>query len=144
LPDEFDPLGGYPDFNRVQAYTRAFIVLSHAEIETYLEGWAKDITSACESVWKSSTRVTNPFAFLLATISERVEIANSLADAKGKDVPTRLLDESIKLFQRHYKQIKDNHGIKEKNFWTLFAPLGVPSGALSSTLLPNLWSGPHF
>jgi hypothetical protein len=41
LPDVFDPLGVYPNPTRVQAHTRAFLVLSHAEIEAYLEDWAK-------------------------------------------------------------------------------------------------------
>jgi len=51
LPDPFHPLGQYADAARVQAHTRAFLVLSHAEIESYLEGWAKEIARAAERVW---------------------------------------------------------------------------------------------
>ncbi len=123
-------------------HTRAFIVLSHAEIESYLEAWAKEITrsckSACKSAWKGANRVTKPLAFLLVSISERIEAGQTLAETKGKDMPTRLEESAKRMFQKHYKQVKDNHGIKEKNFWSLFGPLGVPATALPSTLLPNL------
>ena len=56
----------------------------------------------------------------------------------AKDSPQKLADASVKLFQKYYKVIKDNNGIKEKNVLTLFGPLGVPASALGSTLLPNL------
>jgi hypothetical protein len=138
LPSSFHPLGLYPDSKRVQAHTRAFIVLSHAEIESYLESWAKEITRSCESVWKAANRVTKPLAFLLVSISERIEAGQTLAETKGKDMPTRLQESAQRLFEKHYAQVKNNHGIKEKNFWSLFGPLGVPVTALSSTLLPNL------
>lgn len=138
LPLPFNPLGIYPDSKRVQAHTRAFVVLSHAEIESYLESWAKEITRSCESVWKGANRVTKPLAFLLVSISERIEAGQTLAESKGKDMPTRLEESAQRLFEKHYAQVRNNHGIKEKNFWSLFGPLGVPVAALPSTLLPNL------
>lgn len=138
LPDLFDPLGAYRNSHRVQAFTRAFLVLSHAEIESYLEEWAREIARASEVLWTSSHKITEPLAFLFATLSERLEIPVTLAGPKGKDSPQRLADASVKLFQRYYKQIKDNNGIKEKNVLALFAPLGIPAVALGSTLLPNL------
>ncbi|HEY6987657.1 MAG TPA: HEPN domain-containing protein [Bryobacteraceae bacterium] len=128
----------YADSKRVQAHTRAFLVLSHAEIESYLESWAKEITRSCESVWKAANRVTKPLAFLLVSISERIEAGQTLSETKGKDVPTRLEESARRLFEKHYTQVKNNHGIKEKNFWSLLGPLGVPVTALPSTLLPNL------
>lgn len=112
--------------------------LSHAEIESYLEEWAREIARASEVLWTSSHKITEPLAFLFATLSERLEIPVTLAGPKGKDSPQRLADASVKLFQRYYKQIKDNNGIKEKNVLALFAPLGIPAVALGSTLLPNL------
>jgi len=57
---------------------------------------------------------------------------------RAKDSPQRLFEASVKLFQKYYKQINDNHGIKEQNLLALFAPLGIPATAVSSTLLPNL------
>jgi hypothetical protein len=131
LPEPFAPLGVYPNSARVQAHTRAFLVLSHAEIESYLEGWAKDIARAAETRWTSSNKVTKPLAYLLATLAERIE-------PKAKDSPQKLADASLRLFQKYYKVIKDNNGVKEANVLTLFAPLGIPASALGATLLPSL------
>jgi hypothetical protein len=131
LPDRFDPLGRYTDPRRAQAHTRAFIVLSHAEIESYLEEWAKEIARASETIWLSSKRITKPLAFLLATIAERISVPNN-------DTPLVLEGKTVKLFQAYYKSIKDNNGIRETNVFTLFGPLGVPAMALGATLLPNL------
>ncbi len=138
LPDPFDVLGQYEGPDRVQAFTRAFLVLSHAEIETFLEEWAKEIARACEIVWRSSGRVTKPLAFLLATHADRMEVPIRLVGADAKDSPNRFSELVVRLFQTYYKEVKDNHGIKEKNVLAMFSPLGVPSEALGTTLLPNL------
>ena len=138
LPTAFDPLGTYPNLARVQSHTRAFLVLSHAEIETFVEEWAKEIARASEVAWTSSRKITDPLSFLFATLAERIDVPITLVGPKGKDSPQRLADASLKLYQKYYKQIKDNNGIKEKNVLALFAPLGVPAAALGSTLLPNL------
>jgi hypothetical protein len=137
LPDPFDPLGQYPDPEEIQDYSRAFVVLSHAELESYIEGWAKDIARVAEEVWKRATRVTPPLAFLLASIGERIKIAETLS-AGGDDSHARLQSLITKVFQVYYRRIKDNNGIKEKNVLRLFDALGVPAAAYSSTLLPAL------
>ena len=139
LPDPFDPLGEYADADQVQDFSRAFLVLSHAEVESYIEGWGKDIASAAEKVWKRSSRVALPLAFLLASIGERIKSVETLG-AGGRDSPQRLQVLVTKVFQTYYKRIKDNNGIKEKNVLRLFDPLGVPAAAYASTLLPALES----
>jgi RiboL-PSP-HEPN len=138
LPERFDPLGMYPDATRVQAHTRAFLVLCHAEFEGYLEGWAREIARVAETAWTTSNKVTKPLAFLFATISERVEVPVTLVGPNAKDSPQKLADASVKLFQKYYKLIRDNNGVKERNVLALFGPLGLPASALSSTLLPSL------
>lgn len=136
LPAIFDSTGSYSDPKKVQARTRAFLVLAHAEIETYLETWAKKIAQAAERVWLSSNRVSTPLAFLISTIGTKISTVNLLP----KDPPQRLSEECVSLFQRYYKQIKDNHGVKESNVMALFGPLGIPASALGTTLLPFLES----
>jgi HEPN superfamily RiboL-PSP-like protein len=138
LPDPFDPLGNYRGTSRVQAHTRAFLVLSHAEVESYLEEWAKEIARASESVWRTSTKITKPLAFLLGTFADRIALPLSLRAPNTRDGPQRLADGTMRLFEKYYKRIKDNNGIKEQNVLSLFGPLGIPATALGSTLLPNL------
>lgn len=138
LPDPFDPLGVYADSARVQAHTRAFLVLSHAEFESYFESWAKELAAASELVWKKFRRVTPPLAFLLSWNQERLAPPASFAAAMTADSVQRLEELVKKLFTTFYTRIVDNHGVKEANVLALFGPLGVPASAFSPTLLPNL------
>lgn len=148
LPVNFNHLGRYPRARQVRAHTRAFVVLSHAEIEAYLEDWAVEIADAADAVWKSKAKVTTPLAYLLATfpdlapgvggIPEPRRIPETIVDDTGKDPPQRFADTVNRVLKRFQKQIASNNGIKEKNVSSLFAPLGIPAAALGSTLLPNL------
>lgn len=138
LPRVFDPLGNYPRPLQVRARARAFVVLSHAEIESYMEDCAKDVARTCEDLWNTSARITRPLAFLIATLSERVAISTSITGTALPDTPRKVEDACKRLFQQYYKRIKDNNGIKEHNTLLLFSPLGVPFSAYGPTLLPNL------
>lgn len=135
LPDPFDPLGTYANAPRVQANARAFLVLSHAEVESYLENWAKEIARSAETVWKGKNRVTAPLAFLLAASADRLAVHETLG---AHDAPHKFAEVTEKVFTKYYKQVKDNNGVKEKNLLALFMPLGLPSSAIGATLLPNL------
>jgi hypothetical protein len=138
LPDPFDPLGNYPDPDRVQLQARGFLVLSHAAVETYLEDWAKDIAKAAEAVWIKRQRVAPPLAYLVGSLGERAKTVESLALAGGKDSRNRFADVVLKLFPAFYKRVNENNGIKEKNVLKLFDPLGIEAAAFTATLLPNL------
>lgn len=138
LPDPFDPLGNYPDGDLTQAHARAFLVLSHAEVESYLEEWAKDIARAAERVWTGSQRVAPALGFLLAASEERVAAVESLTTKPGQDSHFRM-DTAVKaVLQKYYRRIKENNGIKERNVLSLFDPIGVPASAYAPTLMPNL------
>jgi hypothetical protein len=138
LPEPFDPLGVYEEQANVQAHARAFLVFSHAEVETYIEEWAKEIVRSSEILWQASGRMSQPLHFLLATLGQRIGVPPTLVGTNVKDSPQRLGEEMVKLFQKYYKSINDNHGIKEGNILALLGPLGVPTTAFSPTLLPNL------
>lgn len=138
LPDPFNPLGIYIEQVKVQAHARAFLVLGHAEIESYIEEWAKEIARSSELLWQTSRRMSQPLQFLVASLSEKIAVPTTLIGASVKDSPQRLDDELVRLFQKYYKRINDNNGIKELNILALLGPLGVPISAFGSTLLPNL------
>ncbi|WP_428679586.1 HEPN domain-containing protein [Reyranella sp.] len=136
LPAQFDNLGVYPDMPKVQASTRAFLVLCHAAFESYFEEWAKDIARNSEKLWKKSGKVSVPFGFLLATMIKKIGVPTVLNNAN--DSPQLFNGAATALFQDFYSRIKDNHGIKEANVLSLFVPLGIPASAFGSTLLPSL------
>ena len=106
LPQAFHPLGNYPKLNYVQAQTRAFLVLSHAEIESYLEEWAKDIARKAEDLWAQKGRTSKPLLSLHACMGETVYPVETLNGASIKDPPTRLSDSLVKMFQGYYASIR--------------------------------------
>lgn len=140
LPAVFDPLGQYSNPDHVQAHVRAFLLLAHAEVESFLEDWAKDIARAAERVWNGSGRATLPLVYLFSTHGERISVPDSGAVQSKKDMQQKLSEAAVKLFQTFYKHVNDNNGIKEANALSLLAPLGVPAAAFGATLLPNLSS----
>jgi hypothetical protein len=138
LPSAFDPLGQYPDMAQVQACARAFLVLSHAEVESYLENWARQIAKRAEQVWTTSKRLSPPLTYLLVTLAEKIVVPQSMDGPNAKDTVERLEEAASRVFQRYYKLVNDNHGIKEANLLGLLGPVGVPVTALGATLLPLL------
>jgi len=136
LPNPFDPLGVYPNLTYMQTQTRAFLVLSHAELETYFEDWARDLTRASERLWRNSRRVAPPLAFLLAWSAERLRIPQKLT---GRSIGDPHLEQlTTKLFQAFYTRVNENNGVKEANVLSLFGPLGIDHAAFTAALLPNL------
>lgn len=138
LPKSFNALGIYARPTQVQARTRAFLVLGHAEIESFLEDWAKDIARKCEVKWVKTGRLATPLTFLVATSDRRVAVPETLSGAPGDDIPQRFSRVVSRRLQDYYKTIKDNHGVREKNVLALFTPIGAPRAAYGSTLLPDL------
>src|SRR5688572_7095992 len=104
LPQTFNNLGVYPDSDRVQAHARAFLVLSHAEVESYIEEWAKEIARASEEIWKKSRRIALPVAFLLNWTDKRLRVAETLGAAVLG--PQRLDDVLKRVFQDYYDTVK--------------------------------------
>lgn len=140
LPATFSPTGAYPGSARVQAHTRAFVVLCHAEVESYLEAWAKEIARKAEDAWTSNVSISEPLTFLVATHGKSVVVSDNINDPSADDVRKRFGEIAQKRLHDFYKLVADNNGIKEHNVAKLFAPLGVPSTAYGANLLTKLES----
>jgi len=138
LPRRFDPLGLYRNSIKVQLLARAFLVFSHAEIESFLEDWAKRIARSAEEQWQKKTNVTLPLASLLYCSDQRWDEQKLLASPASNGSSTQLSSDLVRVFHEYYQSVKDNHGIKERNVLNLFAPLGVLHADFGLTLLPNL------
>jgi hypothetical protein len=142
LPEKFPNTGDYTDQELDSA--RGYRLLVHAEFESYLEDISKDVVTKAISKWKNNkTPSTTLIAFLAlyhsswnvndeVTNNEIIEIAKS---RKNKDS----VEKVIELAQSQFTQkIKDNHGIREKNFKTLILPTGIDLCDLDGTWLANL------
>jgi hypothetical protein len=148
LPDPFDPVADYSASDRIQSLTRAFLVLCHAEVETYLEDSAKDLLGACDKVWRKSKRIPSPLAFALAIYcirsggdkrgGKKISVPDKVNASRTVDAPDALDSQLQSALTDMHSRVKRNHGVKEANVLNLFYPLGTPFSAFGSTLLPNL------
>lgn len=135
LPEVFDPLGSYSNSEEVQAHTRAFLVFCHAEIESFLEWWAKTIARKAELLWVNKRRVSAPLAHLVAASMNRLIVS----ETSSNDPPsTRFEACANSSFHQFYLKIKRNNGVKEPNCLQLFGALGIDASAFGATLLPSL------
>lgn len=143
LPAKSSPTGDYSDRQLDRA--RGYRVLVHAEIESYLEDIARGAVTRAIQEWKSNRKPsTILLAFLAAyhsgwnTNDER-ENADIVRLAKARSRVKDSINEVIDIAQQQYiKTVRDNHGVKEKNFKRLIIPLGIDIDKLDGTWLTNL------
>lgn len=101
---------------------RAFIVLSHAEVEEYIEAMCIDILQRAEARWISAGFAGACIAALMLYNDKQTKPPKSLALQAQKDT----VDEIVKsAFQKHRRLAeRDNHGVKETNLLRLLLPIG--------------------
>lgn len=143
LPSKFSATGVYTD--RQLDRTRGYRVLVHAEIESYLEDVAREAVTKAIQEWTISRKPSSILvAFLAAyhsgwdtneerTDSDIIELARARKRMKDS------IKEAIDIAQKQYIQcVRNNHGVKEKNFKQLILPLGIETDQLDGTWLTNL------
>jgi hypothetical protein len=112
----------------------SFRVLSHAEIESYLEESALAIHSAAWDLWNKHQHATLSLACLLG-FSEVTTGPRSIKQG-NTDVSAPLQ----KANNAWREALRNNHGIKEINVLTLFLPVGIQQSELDQTMLNDLSS----
>jgi len=122
------PTGAYTDVEYDQ--TRAFQLLSHAEIEAYLEDSAKDVANFTVSGWINDGEPRSCVAHLLLHETHE-ELPNQWTSLSIQDRVTKARD-------RYLTSLTRNNGIKERNVLRILLPLGVHEGDLSATWLANM------
>jgi hypothetical protein len=107
---------------------RGFLVLSHAEIEHYLEDVAVEAASKSLATWSARGRVNRCLAALM------------LGYDKDKTPKPQTMNAHFQVAVKNYISYarKNNHGIKEKNVIDLFSQLGVDRVELDTALLAEL------
>jgi hypothetical protein len=123
LPSDFSLTGRYAP--RQHDYTKAFLLLVHAELESYFEDRARTLAALAESQYKRKGICTPVLSHLLVYhhASEKDELGPVSQEAVRR---------AINYYQRH---LETNHGIKEKNLLTIFLPLGLDHAALDNQLV---------
>ncbi len=145
LKDRLDELGKNllpnPDPNcdysiKDEDLTKAYCVLSHAEIEAYFEDIVYDLVSRAFNEWENDNSLVSPVIFHLAINYNNVEW-------KKKDKKTIPPYSTMVSKSYHYLTnsiIKGNDGIKEKNLKKLFSPIGFEINDALQNMLNALGS----
>ena len=108
---------------------RAFKLLVHAEIESYIENAVLGVLNNCDAEWKSNKRVITPLAFLIM-------FSNSKFEANDGQV---VKDDRISQILTSFRQlITNNNGIKRKDILRLVVPLGVGYASIDQTWLATI------
>lgn len=128
-----DPTGTYSrsDYDRV----RAFRLLTHAEIEAYLEDVCVSAASQVAAAWQADSTARSTLLALLA-----------FSDGVAK-VPPDVMPTGQSLIRSRVEGAKDqytkyakteNMGVKEKQLLRLMLPLGIREHEIGATLAADL------
>lgn len=142
LPLAFDSLGNYPPEQTTK--THAYRVLSHAELEGFLEARAQEIAVASARVWKGERRASRTLVCLLAFSGRSHDAPPPTLAApqpNKKDDWEDLLEIDHRIdaaVNAYIGRLKMNHGVKEENVLGLLLPIGVARFDLDPQLLAEL------
>lgn len=143
LPTTFSPTGNYTE--RQQDHARGYRLLAHAEIEAYLEDVSRATVTEAIRRWKNGGQPSKPLIAFLTSYHSSWSFNDSISNeeiiqiAKSRVNVKESVDKVINLAQTQFMQrVKDNHGIKEKNFHVLIVPTGIDPSELDATWITNL------
>ena len=129
LPRQFSATGVYREHQLDRA--RAYRVLCHAEVESYIEARVQQISDAAIKQWKSNRKVCRALLGLILVDGE--------AKWPHKNVTADFISQRIDSCHRRFLgAIKDNHGLKEKHVVALLLRIGYDCHTLSPALLVEL------
>jgi len=142
LPKVFDLTGSYPD--KILTSTFAYRVLSHAEIESYLEDRAFEAALDAIKAWKDKRKSSRILLGLLAFSGQELESPPSSLDLsqltqspswEDKIQLSNRIESAMNVFSY---AVKNNHGIKENNMHRLLLPIGIEFHELDPILIADL------
>lgn len=130
---------------RLSVRALSFRMLSHAEMEHYLEDRVVEIAEAADAAWKSRGHVSRTTLSLLAfsglTLEQLPESFRAPKNKKqsewGKRIkPDSRLSSAISLFHSGVRM--RNHGIKEENVVRLLVPVGYRADDIDLLLVDEM------
>lgn len=143
LPKQWDPTGSYSERKLDRA--RAYRILAHAEIESFIENILIDIVDREFQKWRNS-KIPNYVMICLMTASAFEWQDNEMEslDLGAINPPTiKKDDDSInEVMERSLNQyrtmVEKNNGIKRANLKRLLMPVGITLSELDQTWLNDM------
>ena len=132
LPKKFDSTGNYSERQRDRA--SAFLLLSHAEIEAYLEDIVVETADSAYDKWMQRGVITKPLLAMLGYSD-----SNLILPPKDKTSPTtRHLGNGIEGIKKNFNRhaYGHNNGIKTENVLRLLLQVGIDEAEIDP-----LWLG---
>ncbi|MDB9303470.1 hypothetical protein PN488_03585 [Nodularia spumigena CS-591/12] len=138
---KISPIGLYSE--RQLSRTLAYRVLAHAEIESYLEDRAWEVTQNAKQVCDNGGKTCLTLISLVAFSGQMMEIppvtltptTTNRNNSLDKIKISKKIDLAIKSFK---KVIDNNHGVKEANLLALLLPIGIDSDDLDPVWLATM------
>ncbi len=140
LPKKFSPTGSYSD--NVLEKSQAYALLSHSEFEFYFEQTALQIAQKSFKCWTTTKLTTRPLVAMIAYYSGSFNIIpeSKIANSSKENLDVRI----NKAFGEYNYVINNNHGIKGKNIFRLFIPIGLELNQFDDSFLLALDVYGHF
>ena len=115
------------DLSHLSTKAKAFIALSHAEIEEYIENRATSIESNALSVWERQRKVGISLLSLMIFFPKRKDKKTTeFSSNVSRNKLVNYLDTEIEEVNRLFRQrVKNNHGIRSANLYSLLIPIGL-------------------
>ena len=131
LHKKFDALGNYDD--QTILLTEAYILLVHAEIESYIETVCHDLIKHVAKQWADESKTSPTLFCLLASYH------HSWVEQEGEPKKAKDIKEAIQLATSQYSHIiKSNHGIKRNDLKKIIIPTGVDYANLDDSWINNM------
>ena len=134
LPGRFDLTGSYSErqFDRA----RAFRLLAHAEIESYLELVSFETANKAYDAWQARGIITEPLISLVAyTETPLGKVPEARPGTGQADLQTRI-EKSKNSLNRYSKD--RNNGMRERNILRLLLPVGIREADIDPTWLSTI------
>lgn len=131
LPNEFNELGDYD--NQTILLTEAYILLVHAEIESYIENVCLQLIQYVVRQWCNQSK-TSPTLFCLLASYHHKWVEQEGEPKRAKDI-----NEAINFAVAQYSNIiKSNHGIKYNDLKKMIIPTGINYDSLDTPWKNNM------
>lgn len=111
--------------------TRAYVLLAHAEIETFCENVASDRLSSSKTIFDTSGKISTT----LRTVITYHQVKKLSSWHSIKNPTSDIVSAAV---QSLTSVIRENHGVKAANLAKLFYPLGVLETSLGATWLAQM------
>lgn len=112
---------------------RSYVILSHAEIESYFEDIADSKVRKALNNWMNNRTKSNCLLAIMSFCTEEINWEKEKKSDKEK------LEFRINRVASHYlNKLNNNHGIKSNNLFNILLPIGIEAHEIDPTWLNTM------